>query len=168
MSVVHMRALRPASLGLIAVFVAFGAKCAFAAEETAMTTPAHELSYARLYPGPDGISHFANVKMEFVPLGAAGVEAVLGVHSVGDVRGVAFLRLKAGTTEDWHTAPRRQFMVCIGGLVEVTAGDGEKRQIRPGGILLLEDVTGKGHLTHAVGPDDHVALAIPVAAAAQP
>jgi quercetin dioxygenase-like cupin family protein len=133
-----------------------------------MSTATDELSYVRLYPGPDGISHFANASLDFVPLGVAGVEAVLGVHRIGDVRGVMLARLKAGATEDWHPAPRRQFMFCLRGIVEVPAGDGEKRRLRPGEFLLLEDVTGKGHRTHAAGPEDHVALAIPVESGTQP
>jgi len=28
--------------------------------------------------------------------------------------------------------------------------------------MLLEDTTGKGHITHATGTEDHVALAVPV------
>jgi hypothetical protein len=132
-----------------------------------MTTTTAELSYARLYPGPDGISHFSSETLGFVPIGVSGIEAVLAVHRIGDVRGVMFARLTAGATEDWHPAPRRQFMVCVRGIVEVTAGDGEQRRITPGGIVLLEDVTGQGHRTHAVGPEDHVALAIPVESAGQ-
>ena len=127
-----------------------------------------ELSYLRLTPGPDGVSHFTTVALGFVPIGVHGVEAVLGVHRIGDARGVLFARLPAGTTEDWHPAPRRQFMVCVQGSVEVTAGDGETRRITPGGVVLLEDITGQGHRTHAVGPEDHVALAIPVESSVYP
>ncbi len=54
-------------------------------------------------------------------------------------------------------------MVCLRGLVEITAGDGQKRRIKPGEFMLLEDLTGKGHITHAAGSEDHVALAVPVA-----
>jgi hypothetical protein len=58
-----------------------------------------ELSYLRLTPGPDGVSHFTTVALGFVPIGVHGVEAVLGVHRIGDTRGVLFARLPAGTTE---------------------------------------------------------------------
>jgi len=34
------------------------------------------------------------------------------------------LALKAGATEPYHIAPRRQIMFCLRGIVEVTAGDG--------------------------------------------
>jgi quercetin dioxygenase-like cupin family protein len=136
---------------------------ALPAASTALAGDA-KLTYARLYPGPDGISHFATETLDFVPVGVPGVESVLTVHRLGDVSGAMVARLKAGATEDWHVAPRRQFMFCLRGTVEVTAGDGEKRRLRPGEFLLLEDVTGKGHRTHAAGPDDHVALAIPLRA----
>ena len=86
----------------------------------------------------------------------------IAVHRIGDVQGALFAMLPAGTTEDWHVAPRRQFMICLRGIVEVTAADGEKRRILPGQFVLLEDTTGKGHVTHAAGHEDHVALAIPL------
>jgi hypothetical protein len=41
--------------------------------------------------------------------------------------------------------------------------DGEKRRVLPGQFVLLEDTSGKGHITHAVGTEDHVALAFPIA-----
>lgn len=134
----------------------------FAADKPAMTNQTSKLSYVRLYPGPDGLSHFSDEELTFAPMGAQGVEAELGVNRLGDVKGAMFATLKSGATEDWHTAPRRQFMICLRGIVEVTAGDGEKRRLTPGGILLLEDLTGKGHITHAAGPEDHVAIAVPV------
>jgi hypothetical protein len=54
-------------------------------------------------------------------------------------------------------------MVCLRGLVEVTTEDGQTRRIRPGEFVLLEDTKGKGHITKSLGPDDHVALAVPLA-----
>ncbi|MGH8240619.1 MAG: hypothetical protein ACREXP_26885 [Steroidobacteraceae bacterium] len=58
---------------------------------------------------------------------------------------------------------RRQLMVCLRGIVEVTAADGQKRRITPGQFVLLEDLTGKGHITHSAGAEDHVAFAVPLA-----
>jgi quercetin dioxygenase-like cupin family protein len=121
------------------------------------------LAYVRLYTGADGISHFADEELVLAPQsGGQGMEATLAVNRIGDVKGAMFAMLKAGATEDWHVAPRRQFMLCLRGVVEITAGDGTKRRIQPGQFMLLEDTTGKGHITHSAGPEDHVALAIPV------
>lgn len=121
-----------------------------------------KLTYTRLYTGPDGVSHFADETLLLSALGNEGIQAALAVSRIGDVRGATFASLKAGTTEDWHPAPRRQLMVCLRGIVEVTAADGEKRRLTPGQFILLEDTSGKGHITHASGTEDHVALAVPV------
>lgn len=157
MSAVRSRRRRAAAACLAFLLPVLGAMSASAGEP---------LGYLRLYVGPDGISHFSKERLDFVPIQVPGVEAALAVHRLGDVQGVMLARLAAGETEDWHTAPRRQFMFCLRGIVEVTAADGERQRLRPGEFVLLEDVTGKGHRTHAVGPEDHVALAIPMPAEA--
>jgi hypothetical protein len=39
----------------------------------------------------------------------------------------------------------------MSGKLEVAASDGEVRQFQAGSLLLLEDVSGKGHLSKVVG-----------------
>ncbi len=51
---------------------------------------------------------------------------------------------------DWHPAPRRQYIINLDAGVEVTVSDGETRVIGAGEVFLVEDVTGKGHLSKAV------------------
>src|SRR6185312_14103522 len=127
----------------------------------AATTTA--VSFIRLYTDANGVSHFSKETLPLAPVaGGQGMEATLAVNRIGDVKGVMFAQLKAGATEDWHSAPRRQFMVCVQGIVEITASDGQKQRLTPGQFMLLEDTTGKGHITHAAGSEDHVALAVPV------
>ena len=41
--------------------------------------------------------------------------------------------------------PEHQFLICLKRTLEVTASNGKSRTFRPGGILLMEDVSGKGH-----------------------
>ena len=119
------------------------------------------LSYLRLYAGPDGMSHFASQKLVLASApGAPGLQGMMPVNIVGDAKGVTFARLAAGATEDWHVAPQRMVLVCVQGTVEVTAGDGQKRRLTPGQFILLEDTSGKGHITHVPGTTDHVALAM--------
>jgi hypothetical protein len=122
------------------------------------------LSFSRLYTGPDGVSHWVDEKLQLASRGTQGLEALMATAQIGDVKGSFVAMLKAGATEDLHIAPRRQFMVCLRGLVEVTAADGQKRTLKPGEFALLEDTSGKGHITHAAGKEDHVALALPVPA----
>jgi hypothetical protein len=121
------------------------------------------LAYVRLYADASGITHFADEQLVLTPAGAgATAEERLFVNRLGDLKGVMFAKLKAGTSEDWHVAPRRQFMLCVRGIVEITAADGQKRRMTPGQFMLLEDLSGRGHRTHALGDEDHVALALPV------
>jgi hypothetical protein len=127
-------------------------------------TPATErLAYVRLYADAKGITHFADEQLVLTRAGAGATpEQRLFVNRLGDLKSVMFAKLKAGTTEDWHVAPQRQFMLCVRGMVEITAADGEKRRIAPGQFMLLEDIAGRGHQTRTVGNEDHVALALPV------
>jgi hypothetical protein len=46
------------------------------------------------------------------------------------------------------------------GICEVTASDGEVRRFAPRSVLLMDDTTGEGHQTRALGPEDHVAVLI--------
>jgi hypothetical protein len=154
-----------AALCFAGALLAFDFTVAAAPEGRTSTVaePVSHLAFTRLYTTPDGVSHFSKDTLSLAPIpGAQGMEGTLAVSRIGDVKGVVFARLKAGATEDWHVAPRRQFMVCVHGIVEITASDGEKRRLTPGQFMLLEDTSGKGHVTHAVGTEDHVALAVPV------
>ena len=133
-----------------------------AADKPAMKPATGTLSFSRLYTGPDGVSHWVDEKLPLASRGTENIEAMMATAQVGDVKGAFVAMLKSGATEDWHVAPRRQFMVCLRGLVEVTAADGQVRRLKPGEFALLEDLSGKGHITHSAGKDDHVALALPI------
>ena len=111
------------------------------------------VSFIRLYTDANGVSHFSKETLPLAPVaGGQGMEANLAVSRIGDVKGVMFAQLKAGATEDWHIAPRRQFMVCVRGIVEITASDGQKERMIPGQFMLLEDTTGKGHRSRNLEP----------------
>lgn len=155
------RALRMLGMAVAALLLVSSSRLALA-RKPAPHPGAATLAYTRLYAGPDGVSHFAREELILAKVPGGRGLAALSVNQIGDVKGVTLAQLPAGTVEDWHVAPQRILMFCVRGLVEVTAGDGQKRRLAPGQLMLLEDTTGKGHITHALGPEDHVALAIPV------
>lgn len=67
----------------------------------------------------------------------------------------------SGTTApDWHTAPRKQFAINMTGQLEVELSDGSRRKIGSD-LVFLEDLTGKGHVTRALGPITNVFLHVP-------
>jgi hypothetical protein len=47
-------------------------------------------------------------------------------------------------------------------VLEIEIGDGTKRQLVPGDVLVAEDLTGKGHITRGVGEDPRISLAVPL------
>lgn len=66
--------------------------------------------------------------------------------------GVIFRTNQPFLALDYHNAPRRQFVIPIGGDIEVESGDGTQRTIKSGEALLADDVTGQGHKTNFLTP----------------
>ena len=62
-----------------------------------------------------------------------------------------FLSAPVGWGGEWHPVPRRQWMLCLAGEIEVEASDGAVRRFGPGGATLFEDTTGTGHRSRVVG-----------------
>lgn len=51
----------------------------------------------------------------------------------------------------WHTAPHRQLVVTIGGVLDFVTRDGESFRLDAQTILLAEDTAGSGHRWQIVG-----------------
>lgn len=66
------------------------------------------------------------------------------------LNGVIFRSGQPGIDLDFHNAPRRQFVIPIGGVLEVESGDGTIRTINSGEVLLADDLTGQGHKTRVI------------------
>jgi len=124
---------------------------------TEFTTP---LQYLRLYTDASGVSQFAHEQYD-LRSGADRGQGTLASFPIPNVEGASYVALKRGVVENWHVAPRRQFIICLTGEAEVTAGSGEVRHLKPGGVLLVEDTSGKGHITRSVGSVDHIAIVVP-------
>jgi hypothetical protein len=103
-----------------------------------------------LYTGDDGQSHFEDIEL------APNSESSFGpgaVEFLSSVQGLSFREVPTGWTADYHTAPRRQFVLQLTGAGEYTCGDGTSRICGPGDVLLADDLTGQGHLSREVeGP----------------
>jgi hypothetical protein len=134
------------------------------------------LSFTHLWADANGVSHFRDEKLGFEAATPENPTAGTTSHKNPDpealvalplrgATGATFLYLKRAAVEDWHRAPRRMYLIAVQGMSEVTASDGEVRRFGLGSIVLMDDLTGKGHITRAVGDVDHIALTIPVPAA---
>ena len=118
--------------------------------------------YWHLYTDAAGVSHFKQEDMPFKAAPIAGLKDPPVMASLAGASSATLLLLKAGQVEDWHNAPRKQFMIVIQGASQVTASDGTVKEFHAGEMVLLEDTKGKGHITKAIGTVDHIGLAIPV------
>ncbi len=116
------------------------------------------LTYVHVYADGAGASHFREEHFDFT----RGRDAASSIHALEAKGGATLLRLKAGAFEDWHNAPRAWYLIVLQGTSEVTTSDGQVRQFGPGSVVLLDDTTGKGHQTRALGKIDHIAAVIPI------
>ena len=103
------------------------------------------MTILRIYTGADNRSHFEDVE---IPLKSAGKIGFLS--ELIQATGIVFRETGGDYNYDFHTAPRRQYVVNLEGEVEIEVGDGSKRILRSGDILLAEDTTGQGHISRAV------------------
>jgi quercetin dioxygenase-like cupin family protein len=98
---------------------------------------------------PSGGSRFEEMEIDLTDAGAIG-----RLSEPYAASSVTFRETDPDYDYDWHRAPRRQLIVLLDGKIEVEVTSGEKRQFSGGDVLLVEDTTGTGHRTRALG--EHV------------
>ncbi|HXZ89252.1 MAG TPA: hypothetical protein VEF07_11815 [Candidatus Binataceae bacterium] len=111
----------------------------------------------RLFTGSDQQSHLEEISLSFTP------GPILEQTKMQPAKGINFSRMAPGTFVDWHTAPRRQYVITLAGAVEIGLGDGSVHRFGPGEGILAEDLTGRGHTTRAVGNEPRITVTIPLA-----
>jgi hypothetical protein len=110
----------------------------------------------RVYTGDDNESHFEELEVPLKP-GRYG-----SLSDLVPTTGTMFRETPVGGEIDFHNAPQRQFVVNLSGRVEIEVGDGTKRQLAAGDILLADDTTGRGHITRDLeGPRHSLFLPLP-------
>jgi len=107
----------------------------------------------RIYTGPDGQSHAEEIEMKMNGRASEMINAT----------GVQFGSRPPAPASDWHTGPKRQFVITLSGRGEIEVADGRKIAVGPGHINLIEDTTGKGHITRNLGSENRVVVTIPLA-----
>ena len=103
------------------------------------------MTILRIYTGADNQSHFEDVQIPLKRTGKIGF-----ISELMKATGIVFRETGGDYNYDFHTAPRRQYVVNLEGEVEIEVGDGTKRVLHSGEVLLAEDTTGQGHISRAV------------------
>jgi hypothetical protein len=123
---------------------------------------ASSLSYFRLVSDVAGESHFAPLDIEMTTRNFAPPAPSFDVSALDPAAKVGFLRVPRGWVGDLHPTPIRMWVFFLSGEMQIEATDGEVRPGVPGKALLLEDTTGKGHLSRVVGDTDAVLAVVQV------
>ena len=105
----------------------------------------------RLFTLPDGTSSMEAVK----------VTLENGRSSLFAGTGVQVVQMTPSTEVDWHRGPRRQMIATLAGEGEIETGDGQKLTVKAGVLTLIEDLTGKGHITRN-GPQGRLCVFMPL------
>ena len=110
-----------------------------------------------LYTDASGQSHFRDIEVEWVEETRA-----VKLSKRLPATGIIFRQVPPTYDLDWHPAPRRQYIINLDAGVQITASDGESRVIGAGEVILVEDTTGQGHLSKAVGTAIRHCIFVPV------
>jgi uncharacterized cupin superfamily protein len=104
----------------------------------------------RMYTGADGKAAWEEIDLDKRADWLSGI----------DVTRIRFGARPPGVLQDWHPAPQRQFVIILSGSLEITFEDGSKKVFGAGDARLVEDVTGKGHQTIALGNEPCITATI--------
>jgi hypothetical protein len=145
------------------LFIAIGVLCVCGLvlrAQTQRSAPAAQarrpIYITRIFTGPDGLTHSEEIEAKSDATGNGNVIKMMPVTGAEIHRGAP------GTTLDWHPGPRYQYVITLSGHGEIEIADGEKIAEDPGHITLVEDITGKGHITRTLGTEDRVSLWLPL------
>lgn len=120
------------------------------------------VTYHRIFSDAQGGSHFASVQVGQTLAAGAPPAAPFYVSVDNPASKYRFYTFQPGWIGDWHPCPARQFLALMKGAVEMETTDGEVRRLGPGDLVLLEDTTGKGHVTRNTGDGYAMFLVIPI------
>ncbi len=115
------------------------------------------MAFVRIYADAQGRSKFEDMATPYEPSDPAEPGSFNQKAT-----SVTFRSQPVGLVQDWHTAPRRQYIVTLRGMAEIETGNGEIRHFGPGDVLLADDLTGKGHVTRVIGTETRLSVTIPI------
>jgi hypothetical protein len=120
--------------------------------------------YVRIYSDSTGESHFKEEEITFQLIDFAPPAPPISVSDIFNTSSKAYIiSSPPGWYGDWHPAPRRQLICGLTGIkLEVKVSDGETRVFGPGCFVLVEDTSGKGHISRILGNERGYMVVIPL------
>jgi len=109
----------------------------------------------RIFEDENGESQFQDLE---IPLNDHGEIGFLS--EAQKTASITFRKVLPNYDYDFHNAPDRQYIILLDGAIEIETSVGEKRTFDAGEVLLVEDVSGKGHRTRNLKPEVRSSLFI--------
>ena len=116
------------------------------------------MKYTRIFADEEGETHFKDVEIQLESVDYAPPAPPFNLSSFNPAIQYAFAVAPPGWFGDWHPTPNRQFIFYLSGEVEVQVSDGEVRRFKAGSIVLVEDTTGKGHMSRVVSSEENAVV----------
>lgn len=117
------------------------------------------VSFVRIYADASGESHFEDLDIPFETTDFVPPAPPVLLSPSQAAAEFSFERVHPGWHGDWHPVPKRLVAVYLSGSGEMTASDGETRELIAGTVLFAEDTVGKGHVSRVTGTEDmHVLI----------
>ena len=110
-----------------------------------------------LYVDDKGETHFRDIEVEW-----AEERRGSKLSKRLPATGIIFRETSGDYDLSWHPAPRRQYIINLNAGVKITASDGEAREIGAGEVILVEDISGKGHLSQSIGGKMRHSIFVPI------
>lgn len=112
-----------------------------------------------LYADGDGETHLSPLALAYRDTISGPVHGLSGIpaRTIGMGRFVG-RKVDVGM----HPAPRRQFLVILGGVLELVTSTGQTQHLVPGDVMLAEDCGSKGHISRDVGDEPLMMLAVAI------
>lgn len=113
------------------------------------------MKITKIFSDDNGESHFEEVEIPLINQGEIGFLS----ENIA-VKKLQFRKVSADYDYDFHHAPQKQYIVLLDGGVEIETSLGEVRKFQTGEILLVEDISGKGHKTKNLEKKERTSLFI--------
>lgn len=116
---------------------------------------AKTIPYTILLTDQNGNSCFQKAKKELNPAKVGFTSHIIPTHNV-------FFGKGTDKEQDWHNPAQRLFIIVLSGVMQIETSSGEIKNFSSGEVLLIQDLTGKGHKTRSLNEEPVNYLAIPL------
>ncbi len=121
------------------------------------------MQISEIYKDAEGETHFRKRDVDLDLHDYAPPSAPVGLSAETPMTSGVFLEAPPGWDKSFHPTPRRQYAVLLSGRATVTVTDGTAIDVKPGDVVLLNDMDCKGHLTRVQGNKPALFLLVGVA-----